>query len=168
MFFIGNCTKVKYLSQGMCAWRIKEIYSIIQYILFIKPFYISRNYDLVIFKMRFQCADKLTWMLTVTLTFDSVATKVLTSVLILYPLKTPEKFWFFDVFRGCKMWTLVRYGLIRQIRLMQDHHRQQIWNSSKLDCQIVIVNENVRKRKHYRIYSYQSWQIISGHQVLKG
>ena len=35
----------------------------------------------------------------------------LSSVPILYPLKTPKNFWFFDVFRGYEVGTLTRNGL---------------------------------------------------------
>ena len=41
----------------------------------------------------------------------------LANVPILHPLKTPENLWFFGVFKGYKIGTLVRNGLTVQIQL---------------------------------------------------
>ena len=39
----------------------------------------------------------------------------LTNAPILYPLKTPENLWFSDAFRGYKMGTLARNGLMTEL-----------------------------------------------------
>ena len=74
--------------------------------------------------------------------------------LFLYPLKTSEKLWFFDVFRGYRKWTAAPNGLIY---VWQGLHyvsvMENIWSVLVMTCSINLFLYGVSSNKRHSLKS---------------
>ena len=86
------------------------------------------------------------------MTCFSVLNPFLANVPILYPLRTPENFWFSGVFRGYKMGTLARNGL--RCGNLGSQHLGKTWKTQGNFL------ENQSAQGKLRKHSYSLFQLV--------